>query len=192
MINDHLDCVKASCLDDLKPLNIRNIQRFKIVRSRELSRRPQIIIYHSIDYMLHSCLMDTFFSSIISKFSGFSNHEERYHELIRMGRALPKLSSEKKVDANRVIGCQSTLFLTAELKNGCLYFEGEGDALISTGLAALMIEAYQGCTPDQMLKVPPTFLDELEIPASLSPNRSNGLFQIHLKMQQIALGLIKK
>ena len=69
-------------------------------------------------------------------------------------------------------------------------FEAEADALISAGLAALLIRAYNGETPEVVLKCPPSFIEELGINASLTPSRSNGLYSLHLQMKQEALRLL--
>ena len=71
-------------------------------------------------------------------------------------------------------------------------FEAEADALISAGLAALLTQVYSGETPETILKCPPTYLDEIGISASLTPNRANGLYSIHLRMKQEALKLLMK
>ncbi len=113
--------------------------------------------------------------------------EERYHQLIEMGRGLPPFPEHLKIPDKIVSGCQSTLYLHASLIDDKLFFEAWADALISAGLAALLIAAYSGETAETILKSPPDFLGELDIFTSLSPNRSNGLAQIHLRMKQEAL-----
>lgn len=113
--------------------------------------------------------------------------EQRYNALIEMGRNLPPYPNEWKTPDRVVRGCQSTLYLNSALENGTLIFTASADALISAGLAALLIAVYSGETPDTILKCPPDFLQELGIVASLSPNRSSGLAHIHLRMKQEAL-----
>ena len=113
--------------------------------------------------------------------------EGKYRALIDLGRKLAPYPEALKTPDRIVKGCQSTLYLTAHLDQGKLLFSASCDALISAGLAALLILAYSGQTPETILKCPPTFLTELGIADSLSPNRSNGLYQIHLRMKQEAL-----
>lgn len=115
--------------------------------------------------------------------------EQRVQTLMEMGRRLPPCA---QTPDRLVRGCQSSLYLNADLKEGKLYFTASGDALISTGLAALLIAAYSGESPETILACPPTFITELGIQASLSPNRSNGLAYIHLRMKQEALAHIHK
>jgi cysteine desulfuration protein SufE len=120
------------------------------------------------------------------KFAPLST-EERYRALMEMGRSLPFFHPDLKTPDRLVHGCQSLLYLHATGSDGKLFFEAHSDALISAGLAALLIAVYSGESPETILKCPPTFISELGIAATLSPNRSNGLSQIHLRMQQEAL-----
>lgn len=113
--------------------------------------------------------------------------EERYSALIEMGRKLPPLSPDYKIPENRVSGCQSLLYLRSRIENGKIFFEAASDALISAGLAALLLSVYNGEPPETLLRHTPSFLSETRIADSLSPNRSNGLSNIHLKMKQEAL-----
>lgn len=113
--------------------------------------------------------------------------EQKYLKLIEMGRSLPPFPPEQKTNERLVRGCQSELYLDAEFREGKLFFHAHSDALISAGLAALLIAAYSGEAPETILTSPPTFLTELGITASLSPSRSNGLAHIHLRMKQEAL-----
>lgn len=138
--------------------------------------------------MSNSCLQKQ--SDLQLVFKHCKNVEDRYHLIIGLGKKMPKLSAEKKREENLVKGCQSTMYLHASLKNGVMIFEGEADALISQGLAALLIHVYSEESPETILKCPPAFLEDLQIPSSLSPNRANGLYSLHLKMKQEALKML--
>ena len=109
--------------------------------------------------------------------------------IIAMGRELPHLSSSEKLPENIVKGCQSTVYLSSNLVEGQVLFGAESDALISSGLAAILIKVYSGEPPETVLKCPPDYLEELGISASLTPGRANGLYSIHLRMKQDALKL---
>lgn len=113
--------------------------------------------------------------------------EGKYRALIDLGRKLDPYPETLKTPDRIVKGCQSTLYLSTHFEGGKLHFSASCDALISAGLAALLILAYSGEPPETILKRPPAFLSELGIADSLSPNRSNGLYQIHLRMKQEAL-----
>lgn len=112
---------------------------------------------------------------------------ERYEALIQMGKSLKKYPDELKTPDQIVPGCQSILYLNGELIDGKVIFSASADALISSGLAALLISLYSGESPETILTEPPTIIQELGIPTSLSLNRSNGFAHIHLRMKQIAL-----
>jgi len=143
---------------------------------------------HFLD-KIGSAMSDTFQkkSAEMTKIFTPLSREERYHLLMEMGQRLPPFPESCKTPDRIVQGCQSTLYLHAFLSEGKLFFEAYSDALISAGLAALLIAVYSGETPETILTCPPTFLSELGIAASLSPNRSNGLAELHLRMKQEAL-----
>jgi cysteine desulfuration protein SufE len=113
--------------------------------------------------------------------------EDRYEKIIEFGRQMAPLPSEYKTSANFVKGCQSMMYMRSYFKEGRVYFEAESDALISSGLAAILILVYSGETPESILKCPPDYLEDLGISASLTPSRANGLYSIHLRMKQDAL-----
>lgn len=137
--------------------------------------------------MFESCLEKQ--AHVKAMFEAISSPEERYQKLIELGRALPPLATVDKTAENLVQGCQSTMYLKSTLSNGLITFEAEADALISSGLAALLVAVYSEETPETVLKCPPSYLDELGIGSSLTPNRANGLYNIHLRMKQDALKL---
>jgi cysteine desulfuration protein SufE len=116
--------------------------------------------------------------------------EDKYKKIIALGKELPRLEASQKIPRNIVHGCQSTMYLYSRLENGKLFFQADSEALISAGLAAILIAAYQGESPETLLKCPPSFLESLGIGATLTPSRANGLYSIHLKMKQDALVLL--
>ena len=124
---------------------------------------------------------------IKQRFSSALSQEERYQELIAMGRELSPYPEQMKLPIYQVQGCQSTLYLYSEMKDGKLYFSAAADALISAGLATLLLFVYSGQAPETLLKTPPAFLAELGILSSLTPSRSNGLAHIHQRMKRDAL-----
>lgn len=114
-----------------------------------------------------------------------SSKEELYREIMKL--KLPPFREEWKSEENLVAGCQSIMHLMSEVKEGKIYFYAHSDALISRGLAALLVQFYSGRPPEDVLKVAPTFIEELGIPGILSPGRANGLASLHIKMKQLAL-----
>lgn len=115
------------------------------------------------------------------------NEEAKYKKIIELGRQQPPLDAQHQVPDNLVKGCQSTMYLHSQSHGKDISFSASADALISSGLAALLIIVYSGESPETILKCPPHFLEDLGINASLTPSRANGLYSIHLKMKQDAL-----
>ncbi len=138
--------------------------------------------------MFHSCLKKQ--DAIKECFSQCSSKEEMYEKIIELGRKMPPLDPKDKIPENIVPGCQSTVYLRSYLKEGIVIFEAESDALISSGLASLLTSVYSGESPKTILTCPPTYLEELDIGASLTLNRASGLYSIHLRMKQAALQLL--
>lgn len=135
--------------------------------------------------MYDSCLNKQ--SEIKTLFAPLKTDEEKYSKIIELGRLLPPFPHYAKIPANEVKGCQSIMHLFTEKQDQKLYFQAESDALISKGLAALLIYVYSGESAEAILKCPPSYLEEIGITAGLTPNRANGLYSIHLRMKQEAL-----
>ncbi len=135
--------------------------------------------------------MDMNFDEKIEKikkiFFSCKTPDEKYEKIIQLGRKLPPFDPTLQIQENLVPGCQSQLFLTSQLVDGKIHFKVWSDALISAGLAHLLLSAYNNCLPETILKQPINFLEELGLFSLLSPSRSNGLRSLHLKMQQHAL-----
>ena len=120
-------------------------------------------------------------------FAKCASEEEKYQKIIALGKAMNPLPLPAKIAENVVKGCQSTMYLFSTYREGKVFFEAESDALISSGLASLLIQVYSGESPETILKCAPNYLEEIGITASLTPNRANGLYSIHLRMKQDAL-----
>lgn len=120
-------------------------------------------------------------------FSTCLNEETRYQKIIELGRSIPRMDPQYKKPENLVKGCQSIMYLHAWKEGNRVRFSIDSDALISSGLAAILLSVYDGESPEVILKCPPKYLEELGINASLTPGRANGLYSIHLRMKQEAL-----
>lgn len=138
--------------------------------------------------MFESCMAKQ--AAIKSIFENLTTSEGKYEKIIEFGKNLPKLNDQFKTSEHLVSGCQSQTYLIASKENDLVYFEIASDALISAGLAALLLNVYSGESAETILKCPPTFVDDIGISASLSPSRANGLYSIHLRMKQEALKLL--
>ena len=112
--------------------------------------------------------------------------EERYKELILLGKRLPTLSDDYKVDKYLVKGCQSQVWLYPEIKDGIVHFQADSDALIVKGIVGLLVKIYSEETPQTILETGADFLKETGIIDHLSMNRTNGLASIVKNMKLYA------
>ena len=127
--------------------------------------------------------------SIKKAFSTLSSQEEKYFKVMEFGKELSSAKQIQQTPENLVKGCQSIVYIQTTQNEDRFYFEASSDALVSGGLASLLIQIYNGETIQTLLS-PPTFLKQLGIEESLTPNRANGLHYIHLKMKQDAIKLM--
>ncbi len=124
-------------------------------------------------------------------FAHLPSSEAKYEKIMEMGKNLPPLSEACRTEKHLVPGCQSIVYLRAYLgADGHSYFEIHSEALISSGLAALLLYVYNGEPPEVILTCPPTFIQELGLLQSLSPGRSNGLASMFQAMRKEALLLL--
>jgi cysteine desulfuration protein SufE len=105
----------------------------------------------------------------------FDDWMDRYQFIIDMGRALPRFPPEWMNDAHRVPGCQSKVWMEAELRDGRLMLAGASDAAIVSGLVALLLRVYSGRTPAEIVTTDPVFLKDMGLLEALSTNRGNGI-----------------
>jgi len=114
---------------------------------------------------------------LVEEFSRLASWEDRYRHLIERGRELPALTDEMKQDKFKVRGCQSQVWLHAELApHDRVLFKADSDASIVRGLVAILLDVYSDATPDEILATPPQFLKDLGFETHLSPSRANGLY----------------
>jgi cysteine desulfuration protein SufE len=126
-------------------------------------------------------------SRIKERFLQFKDWEDRYKELINLGKELNIYPEEKRDDKYKVKGCQSQVWLYPEFKDGRVYFYGDSDAVLVKGIVGLLVTVYSDATPDEILTTKPDFLKEVGITEHLSMNRSNGLAAMMKQMQMYAL-----
>ncbi|MBR2638800.1 MAG: SufE family protein [Bacteroidaceae bacterium] len=124
---------------------------------------------------------------IIEEFSSFDDWMDRYQLLIDLGSDVEPLDEEYKTESNLIEGCQSRVWLWAELLDGKVYFRAESDALIVKGIVSLLVKVYSGHTPDEILDNEPYFVEAIGLREHLSPTRSNGLVAMIKQMRLYAL-----
>jgi cysteine desulfuration protein SufE len=114
-------------------------------------------------------------ADLIEEFELFDNWLDRYQYLIDLGRKLPEFPAEWKLEANRLHGCQSQVWLHAEAEDNLLIFRAISDSAIVSGLIAVLMRVYSGRTASEVLDTHPDFIDAIGLHEHLSPTRSNGL-----------------
>lgn len=112
---------------------------------------------------------------IIEEFSVYNDWMDKYAYLIELGNELPNLDAREKTDQHLIKGCQSRVWLVADMADGKINFRGESDAVIVKGLVALLLRVVSGRTPKEIIENDLHFIDDLGLKQHLSPTRSNGL-----------------
>jgi len=126
-------------------------------------------------------------NQIVEEFSMFDDWMDKYSYLIELGKDLPPIDEKYKDNQHLISGCQSRVWLHAEMKDdGKIYFTADSDAVITKGIVSLLIKAFSGHTPDEILNSDFSFLDKIGLKEHLSPTRSNGLLSMIKQIQLYA------
>jgi len=123
---------------------------------------------------------------LIVLFKDIFSMESRYKKIISLGKELPPFNPDARTSANLVAGCQSNFYLEVIYRDSRIFFNGDSDALISKGLAALLIRVYSEEYPETIAFCPPSYLKELGIQNQLSIGRAQGLSSLYSRMQKEA------
>lgn len=125
---------------------------------------------------------------VIEEFEDFSDWMDKYQLLIDLGNEQEPLDPQYKTEQNLIDGCQSRVWLQADLDNeGKVVFQAESDALIVKGIISLLIKVVSGHTPDEILDSDLYFIEKIGLKEHLSPTRSNGLLAMVKQMRMYAL-----
>jgi cysteine desulfuration protein SufE len=124
---------------------------------------------------------------IIDEFSLFDTWDEKYEYIIDLGKKLPVLDEKYKRDENKVRGCQSTVYLVADYRDGRIFFKADSDAVIVKGLISMLIRVLSGHTPDEISETKLDFIREIGMMSHLAQTRSNGLLSMIKQMKNYAL-----
>ena len=124
---------------------------------------------------------------IIDEFSGFDDWMDKYQLLIDLGNEQEPLDDKYKTEQNLIDGCQSRVWLQADLVDGNIHFSAESDALIVKGIVALLIRVMNDHTPQEILDADLYFIEQIGLKEHLSPTRSNGLLAMVKQIKMYAL-----
>ena len=124
---------------------------------------------------------------IIEEFSQFDDWMDKYALLIDLGNTLKPFDEKYKTPQNIIEGCQSRVWLNAEINDGIITYQGESDAILVKGIVSLLIQVLSGHTPEEILNTDLYFIDKIGLKEHLSPTRSNGLVAMIKQMKMYAL-----
>ncbi len=128
---------------------------------------------------------------IIAEFSLFDDWLDKYNYLIELGNALPPIDPKYRIEKYAISGCQSRVWLSAQLdEDGLVRFSADSDAIITKGIISLLIRVLDGLTPQQIVDADLYFIDRIGLREHLSPTRANGLGAMLKQMKMYAIAFL--
>ena len=134
---------------------------------------------------------DAIQDAIVEEFSMFDDWLDKYDYLISLADLLPAIDPAKRTDKYLIEGCQSRVWVSAELVDGKMYYTADSDAIITKGIIALLVRVMNGRTPQEAAHIDLYFVDAIGLGENLSPTRSNGLRAMIQQMKLDALIMTK-
>ena len=131
--------------------------------------------------------IETIEKEIVEEFALFDSWDDKYEYIIDLGKRLPPLEDQYKKDENKVRGCQSTVWLVADYKDGNVLFKAESDSVIVKGLISMLIRVLSNHTPDEIINAKLGFIQQIGMTTHLAQTRSNGLLAMVKQMKNYAL-----
>ncbi len=123
---------------------------------------------------------------IVEEFALFDSWEDKYEYIIDMGKKLRPLEAVHKREENKIRGCQSTVWMVSEYKDGKVYYRAESDAIIVKGLVSLLIRVLSDHSPKEIVDAKLEFIDRIGMKQHLAQTRSNGLLSMVKQMKMDA------
>ena len=131
--------------------------------------------------------IQTIEDEIVDEFSLFDSWDDKYEYIIDLGKKLPPLDEQFKKDENKVRGCQSTVWLVADYKDGRIFYKAESDAVIVKGLISMLIRVLSGHRPEEIIQTKLDFIQKIGMTTHLAQTRSNGLLSMVKQMKNYAI-----
>ncbi len=129
---------------------------------------------------------------IVEDFSVFDEWLDKYQYLIDLAANTPKIDNKFKTNQHLINGCQSRVWLHAELIDGLIYFTADSDAIITNGIISLLISVLNKRTPKEIKDTELYFIDKIGLSQNLSPTRANGLASMVKQMHLYAVAFDAK
>lgn len=136
--------------------------------------------------------IDQLQNEVIEEFALFDDWMDKYDHLIGLGKDLPLIDPALKTDDHLIRGCQSQVWLNAEMKDGKVHFTADSDAIITKGIIATLVRVLNDQSPESIVNADLHFIDEIGLKEHLSPTRSNGLLAMIKQMKIYALAFQAK
>lgn len=124
---------------------------------------------------------------LVEEFSFFEDWMQRYEHMIDLGKSLPLIKDKYKTEDNIIKGCQSKVWMHAELVETKLIFTADSDAIITKGIIAILIRVFSKQHPDEIINADTKFIDQIGLKEHLSPTRANGLVSMIKQIKMYAL-----
>jgi cysteine desulfuration protein SufE len=124
---------------------------------------------------------------IIEEFSIYDDWLDKYEYLIELGKSLPQITENRRLETNLINGCQSRVWLAADYVDGKIVFTADSDAIITKGIISLLIRVFSGRTPKEIIDADLNFIKEIGLEQNLSPTRANGLLAMIKKIKFYAM-----
>lgn len=132
-------------------------------------------------------ITDKIQDGIIDEFSVFEEWLDKYDLLIELGNELPSIDARHRDEQHLIEGCQSRVWVDAEMKGGKVYYSADSDAIITKGIIALLIRVLNGRTPQEIIDTELYFIERIGLRENLSPTRANGLTAMIKQMKLYAV-----
>jgi cysteine desulfuration protein SufE len=120
---------------------------------------------------------------IVEEFALFDSWDDKYEYIIDMGKKLKPLDDIYKKEETKIKGCQSTVWMVSDFKDGRVYYKAESDAVIVKGLVSMLIRVLSGHTPEDIINAKLAFIDQIGMKQHLAQTRSNGLLSMVKQMK---------
>ena len=130
--------------------------------------------------------------AIVNEFANFDDWMDKYNYLIELGKSLPLIEERHKTENNLIPGCQSRVWLHADFDGEIVHFTADSDAVITKGIANLLIRTFSDQCPQEILDSSANFLSEIGLTEHLSPTRSNGMLSMLKQIKMYALAFKAK
>jgi len=126
-------------------------------------------------------------AELLEELGFFQDWMERYEYVIGLGKQLPSMPEELKIEDKLIRGCQSQVWLDASYSDGVMHYQADSDSLITKGMIAIFIRVFDGEAPEAIVAADMGFIDETGLKEHLAPTRANALNLMATQMKQRAL-----